>query len=127
METPPAERKSWWKWLLVAVVAAGFAAGIAALLVNIVQRKTEAKQQFLKLVEVDENTTDPAVWGTNWPREYDSYLRTAEASRTNFGGGDATPAEKLKAVEVGAKLAAIRHRLANDDSEDDDGRFFGRK
>jgi len=94
METPPAERKSWWKWLLVAVVAAGFAAGIAALLVNIVQRKTEAKQQFLKLVEVDENTTDPAVWGTNWPREYDSYLRTAEASRTNFGGGDATPAEK---------------------------------
>src|SRR5215813_12366804 len=106
METPPAERKSWWKWLLVAVVAAGFAAGIAALLVNIVQRKTEAKQQFLKLVEVDENTTDPAVWGANWPREYDSYLRTAEASRTNFGGGDATPAEKADAFPWLTRLFA---------------------
>ena len=54
------------------------AAGITALLVNIIQRKTEAKQQFVKLVEVTEDTTDPKVWGTNWPREYDSYLKTVE-------------------------------------------------
>jgi hypothetical protein len=36
METPPAERKKWWKWLAVAVVAAALTAGIAALLINIV-------------------------------------------------------------------------------------------
>ena len=89
---PTTPRKRWPAFVAVAIVAAVAAAGITALLVNIIQRKTEAKQQFLKLVEVDENTTDPAVWGTNWPREYDSYLRTAEASKTNFGGGDASPA-----------------------------------
>ena len=69
-------------------------AGITALLVNIIQRKTEAKQTFVRLVEVDENTVDPKVWGTNWPREYDSYLKTVDPSHTNFGGGDASPAEK---------------------------------
>jgi nitrite reductase (cytochrome c-552) len=48
----------------------------------------------VRLVEVDESTVDAKVWGVNWPREYDSYLRTVEASRTNFGGGDASPAQK---------------------------------
>lgn len=57
----------------------------------------------------------------------DSFLNDLEEGVRSVLRSDATPAEKLKAVEVGAKLAAIRHRLANDDSEDDDGRFFGRK
>ena len=26
----------------------------------------------MRLVEVDEDTTDPAEWGMNWPREYDT-------------------------------------------------------
>ena len=32
----------------------------------------------MRLVEVSEDTTDPAAWGVNWPREYDDYQRTAE-------------------------------------------------
>ena len=91
---PNAPRRRWPALVGVAIVAALAAAGVTALLVNIIQRKTEAKQQFVKLVEVDENTVDPKVWGTNWPREYDSYLKTAETSRTNFGGGDASPEQK---------------------------------
>ena len=90
MEIP---NKRWLPLVLVAVVTAVATAGIAALLVNILERKTEAKQHFLRLVEVDENTVDPAVWGANWSREYDSYLRTVVPSHTNFGGGDASPAE----------------------------------
>jgi nitrite reductase (cytochrome c-552) len=52
----------------IAVATAVIVAGISALLVNIIQRKTEAKQQYVRLVEVTEDTVDPKVWGTNWPR-----------------------------------------------------------
>jgi nitrite reductase (cytochrome c-552) len=92
MDSP--QPKRWKPLLVVAVVTALATAGIAALLVNILERKIEAKQRFLKFVQVDENTVDPAVWGSNWPREYESYLRTVEPSRTNFGGGDANPEQK---------------------------------
>ena len=46
---------------------------VTALLVNISERKNEAKQPYVRLQEVTEDTTDPAVCGVNWPREYDSY------------------------------------------------------
>ena len=69
--------KKWWSVTVgIAVATAVVVAGVSALLVNINQRKTEAKSQYLKVVEVDEDTVDPKVWGTNWPREYDSYLET---------------------------------------------------
>ncbi|MBN2580924.1 MAG: ammonia-forming cytochrome c nitrite reductase subunit c552 [Pirellulales bacterium] len=70
------------------------AALVTALLVNIFERKEEARNPYLKLVNVTENTTDPAPWGMNWPREYDQYKRTSEASHTNFGGGDAPVARE---------------------------------
>ncbi|HVP69199.1 MAG TPA: ammonia-forming cytochrome c nitrite reductase subunit c552 [Anaeromyxobacteraceae bacterium] len=75
--------------LLIALVAGVFAlvaVGVAALLVNIAERKQEAKHAFVKLVEVTENDVDPAKWGTNWPREYDGYKRTAEPTSTKYGG-----------------------------------------
>ena len=78
-------------YVVVAIVAAVAAAGITALIVNIFQRKQEARNPFLKLVEVTENDVDPAKWGINWPREYDGYLRTSEPSRTKYGGGLAGP------------------------------------
>jgi nitrite reductase (cytochrome c-552) len=34
-------------------------------------RKQEARQTFVRVVDVNESTTDPAVWGRNWPRQYD--------------------------------------------------------
>src|SRR6266516_2169709 len=62
------------------------ALGAAALLVDIAEKKQEAKHAFVKLVDVTENDVDPAKWGTNWPREYDSYKRTAEPTSTKYGG-----------------------------------------
>jgi nitrite reductase (cytochrome c-552) len=85
-----------WPFLAVLVVVAVAAAVVSALLVNIFERKQEAKDPYLKLVNVTEETTDPRPWGTNWPREFEQYQRTVEPSRTNFGGGDA-PAAKEKA------------------------------
>ncbi|MGZ0654951.1 ammonia-forming cytochrome c nitrite reductase subunit c552 [Coraliomargarita sp. W4R53] len=71
---------------------------IAALLLNIFERKSEAKNPYVRLVEVDEDTTDPAQWGVNWPKQYESYLLTAETTRTRFGGhggSEALPEEKI--------------------------------
>ena len=76
--------------LLLALVIAAFAiaaVGAAALLVNIAEKKQEAKNAYVKLVEVTEDDVDPAKWGTNWPREYDGYKRTSEPTHTKYGGG----------------------------------------
>jgi nitrite reductase (cytochrome c-552) len=78
-------------YILVAIVVALVTGGVTALLINIFQRKQEAKNPFLKLVEVTENDVDASKWGVNWPRQYDGYLRTSEPSRTKYGGGLAGP------------------------------------
>ena len=62
-----------------------------ALLVNIFQRKQEARSPYLKLVELTEDDADPKKWGANWPREYDGYQRTAEPTSTKYGGGTIGP------------------------------------
>src|SRR5262249_27451295 len=77
----------------------GATAVVAALLVNIFERKGEERSPFVRLVDVGEDDTDPAKWGTNWPAEYDSYKRTALTTRTQFGGhggSEAMPAEKIE-------------------------------
>ena len=77
-------------WPLAALIAAAFAVGAlgaAALLVNIAEKKQEAKNAYVKLVPVTESDVDPAKWGTNWPREYDGYKRTSEPTHTKYGGG----------------------------------------
>jgi nitrite reductase (cytochrome c-552) len=88
-----------WPYVLLIVVVATVTAGITALLLNVVERKAEGRQPFVRLVEVNEDTTDPAVWGINWPKEYDTYLLTAQQTSTRFGGhggSEAMPAEKIE-------------------------------
>src|SRR5258705_2829852 len=88
-------------WLLALLALAGIAGMtilLVALLTNIFERKQEARQPFVRLVEVTEDTADPKVWGQNWPLEYDSYLKTSLATTTKYGGGgvgasDGGPAE----------------------------------
>lgn len=83
--------------LIVVVAIAAFA--VVGLLTNIFDRKTEAKDPYVRLVEVTEDTTDPEVWGKNWPKQYDAYKRTALATRTRFGGhggSEALPDEKIE-------------------------------
>ena len=86
-------------YLMVAIVVAGFTAGVFMLLANIAERKVEAGHRYVRVQEVTENDTDPALWGRNWPKQYDSYKRTALTTRTRFGGhggSEAMPAEKIE-------------------------------
>jgi len=82
--------------ILIVLVAAATAA-VTALLLNVATRKSEARTPFVRLVEVDEDTTDPAVWGKNWPKQYDTYKLTALPTKTRFGGhggSEALPQQK---------------------------------
>ena len=76
-------------YLVVIVVTAAITWGIVALLANIARHKAEAERVVFQLVELDETTVDPAEWGKNFPRQYDSYIRTVDIERTRHGGSEA--------------------------------------
>ncbi len=76
---------------MLLVVVAGVTVGVMLLRENIAQRKVEARQVVFPLVNLDEKTDDPAVWGQNFPRQYDSYRRTVDMERTRHGGSEADP------------------------------------
>ena len=48
---------------VVAALAAVAAVSLAALLVNIFTRQQEARNPFYRVVELDDETVDPAIWG----------------------------------------------------------------
>jgi len=73
----------------VALGAAVVAIGVVALLVNIFERKQEGRNPFYRVVELTDETEDPAVWGKNFPMQYDGYLRTVDQVRTRYGGSEA--------------------------------------
>lgn len=93
-ETP---RRRPWSYLLVIAVSATVTFLIVALLMNILQRKQEAREHYVQLVELTEETVDPATWGINFPRQLDAYRRTVDNERTQHGGSDALPPSRLEA------------------------------
>jgi nitrite reductase (cytochrome c-552) len=99
MTTSPQEptRSTPSRWWLVAAFAGGLILMglIAALLVNITTRKAEAEQYPLQIVEVRPDEIDPAVWGLNFPRHYDSFMKTQDSTiSTPYGGS--VPYSKLE-------------------------------
>ncbi len=72
---------------IIAIAAATFA--VMLLMQNIALRKEEAKQVVFQVTTLDESVIDPAEWGKNFPRQFDSYKRTVDTARTQHGGSDA--------------------------------------
>ena len=94
-----------------AVVTMLVAIGLAALLINIHERQAEARNPFFRVVELDDETTDPAIWGQNFPLQYDAYLRTVDQERTRYGGSEAihrTP------TDVDPRSVLARSKLEED-------------
>ena len=85
----PRPRRRW--MLAVVVIAALGAIAVTALLITIAQRQQEARNPFYRVVELTDETTDPAVWGRNFPMQYDGYRRTVDQVRTRYGGSEAVP------------------------------------
>jgi nitrite reductase (cytochrome c-552) len=78
------------RWaVLTVILAAALTWGVAALLMNIAERKREGERPTFWVMEQGEQVTDPAQWGRNFPRQYDGYKRTVDTERTRYGGSEA--------------------------------------
>lgn len=94
-----------WLYVVVFILAAALTVVVAALLLNINQRKQEAVQFPLKVVEIASGELDPAVWGLNFPNQYDSFKRTQENyGETTYGGSE--PYSKLERYPAMIRLWA---------------------
>jgi nitrite reductase (cytochrome c-552) len=111
------EEKSRTRKRLVAILAvtvlitAVVAAGVTALLVNIFERKQEARNPFYRVVTLTDDTEDPAIWGKNFPLQYDLYLRTVDQVRTRYGGSEAVPRTP---TDVDPRSVVAQSRLEED-------------
>lgn len=87
----PSNRIGWRVLLMAGVAGLSLLAGIgtAFLLVDITTHKVEALNPFYRVVELTDETEDPAVWGKNFPYQYDTYRRTVDQVRTRYGGSEA--------------------------------------
>ena len=98
----PTSRPSpaWRGWALMGAAAlATFLLGLLAS--SILEHRQEAQRQ-LPLNKVGQWETDSAVWGENYPREYETYKKMADSTtHTKYGGADqrdylqATPANVI--------------------------------
>ncbi len=88
-ETKSTKRLVKGTYYVVTLFVAAATVGVLLLMQNIFQRKREAESVVFKLVNLTEDVIDPAEWGKNFPRQYDSYRRTVDVKRTRHGGSDA--------------------------------------
>ena len=78
-----------WAGLAIVVLAAVAVVLLGLLGVSIMERRWEAQRPALVLTPVAKWEPDNAVWGRNYPREYESYLNTRITdTKTMFGGSD---------------------------------------
>lgn len=84
-------------YVLALVIAAAATIGVMLLRESIETRKEESREVVFRIAHLTEQTVDPAEWGKNFPRQYDSYRRTVERTGTRYGGwgSEALPADKL--------------------------------
>src|SRR5499427_4701321 len=78
-------------FVAIIVLAAIAAFAVAALLINIFERKQEGRNPFYRVVELNDTVADPAIWGKNFPMQYDLYRRTVDMQRTKYGGSEPEP------------------------------------
>jgi nitrite reductase (cytochrome c-552) len=87
--------KRLWLYIGLFALAAVLTIVVVGLLTNIQGKKDEATQYPLKVVEMDPDELDPAVWGLNFPVQYDSFKQTeTNYGRTAYGGSE--PYSKLE-------------------------------
>lgn len=94
---PRPKRRRLLLWGGLALLGAMAAFVITAVLVSVFEHKQEARQPFVRVVNVDEISTDPVPWGRNWPYQFDTYRRTVDITHTRYGGSSAMPESKLEA------------------------------
>jgi len=114
MNTPPTDpegRRSRRLFATVIVLAAVSSLAVTALLINIFERKQEAKNPFYRVVELNDTIDDPATWAKDFPLQYDLYTRTVDMQRTKYGGSEAMPRSP---TEADPRSVVARSKLQED-------------
>jgi len=82
------KRKPWMNWMLfLASLVVVFLLGL--LVSSITERKMEAKFAYTPMTKINKLEPRNEVWGENFPREFQSYYKTADTtflSKYNGGG-----------------------------------------
>ena len=91
----PSKRRQVVTFLLLVLITATVTGALVALIVTMFHRKQEARNPFVRLVDVTETSTDPVPWGTNWPHEFNGYRMTVDTTRTRYGGSEAMPQQRI--------------------------------
>ena len=111
----PAKNRMWLYIGLFALAAVATVV-VVAVLMNIQGKKDEATQYPLKVVEIAADELDPAVWGLNFPVQYDSFKKTAENyGATTYGGSEVY--SKLERVPAMTRIWA-GYAFSKDHNED---------
>ena len=73
-------------WLIAAFVGGALImAAVGALLINIQNRKAEAAVNP-QIIPIADDELDPTVWAQNFPRQYDTFMKTQDDTiSTPFG------------------------------------------
>ncbi|HEX4923384.1 MAG TPA: ammonia-forming cytochrome c nitrite reductase subunit c552 [Bdellovibrionales bacterium] len=111
MNKPIVKHKRFRRLIPALVLSAAIVALIAALTLNIFERKGEERNPYFKVVELTDSTDDPAIWGRNFPLQYDAYRRTTDQVRTRFGGSEAIPHTP---TDVDPRSVVAQSRLEED-------------
>ncbi len=86
-DTKPAATKTvqirplWIVLIMLAAIAVTFT--ITALLMSVFKHQNESAAPVTPVVALDETTYDPAVWGENFPSQYEGWLATDKFTPTN--------------------------------------------
>jgi nitrite reductase (cytochrome c-552) len=97
--------------VIAAVVSALVTLGVVALLVNIFEHRQEARNPFFRVVDLTDDTEDAAIWGKNFPQQYDAYRRTVDQQRTRYGGSEAV---QRTPTDVDPRSVVAQSRLDED-------------
>ena len=76
-----------WAGASIVFLVAAIVALLGLLAFSVAERRWEAQRPELVVTPIAEWEPDNAVWGRNYPREYESYLKTRiDDTKTKFGG-----------------------------------------
>lgn len=96
------KRKPWMNWMLFLVsLVVVFLLGL--MVSSITERKMEAQFAYTPQVEINELEPRNEVWGKNFPREFQSYYKTADTSFRSKYNGNAV----IDMLEVDPRLVVL--------------------
>ncbi len=95
-------RKPWVNWILfIGTMVIVFFIGLLAS--SIIERKAEAEFAYTPQVDINEWEPRNEVWGQNFPKEYQSYMQTADTSfASKYNGG-----KMIDMLEVDPRLVVL--------------------